>query len=101
MSFSWHFHPKQLVVALLQGQIPLEYPGVKCLAQGHIGLAPAVWTYNHELTTPSGYATTGYVFCECNIHNMEEIKTHTIQRKNKHTHSHTVDLLVNTLPVFF
>jgi len=40
-SFSWRFYPKWLTIAIyVRGRMPLEQLGVKCLAQGQIGVEP-------------------------------------------------------------
>jgi len=44
-SFSWRFYPKRLTIAMyVRGRTPLEQLGVKCLAQGHIGLSEWIRT---------------------------------------------------------
>lgn len=72
------------MVALLQGQIPLEYPEVKCLAQGHMDFLllfePTTMNLQHLRDTPP-FALLQNVFCQCHIHNMEEKDTHTHPKK--------------------
>jgi len=44
--FSWCFYPKWLTIAsYVRGCTPLEQLGVKCLAQGHIGVSQWIRTW--------------------------------------------------------
>jgi len=62
--FSWRFYPKRLTIAIyVRGHTPLEQLGVRCLAQGHIGVSQwiqtrvfhtkGMWLIHCGITTPN------------------------------------------------